>query len=497
MEFIKRDPQKGYLDAHLWIPKSLVNVEGVKNSLTFELFNKESVRYLLLWEETEHHIKVPRAFWKSDDFECEVVDCRPQYYKKTNVKSRIKLDHIRENDQLVPTGKTLQREALQALLKAEGGTLQLGCGKGKSVVALELAAQLQVPTLIVVDNTHLLEQWNKEVARHLEVPGGVGLIKGDVRIWKKNIVLATYQTLASWADEIPEEVRRWFGLTIWDEGHHVNAPVFSKSAPLFYGKRIALSATPDRQDGLHVICHHHIGPVVYKDVKQDLTPAIYFRWTALELDNENPQVLLETRDVNGEIHLGKLAVYFGGWRKRLTKVVLPEVDAAYQKGRKILVLSNSVNEVVNLMTLWTEGDPNAMLFSEIPIPTKEELNLAVDPEGLDPRKRRLVEKAVKEITVNLAKNRQRLPPGHVKRFEDKLYDHKLALQKDDAHKLVMKELRKRQKAFLEHLLTKESTAGLFTEMVPPELRYKMLKERRVIFAIMKYGKEGLDDKDLD
>lgn len=495
MQFIRKDPARGYIDTRLWIPKKLVNVEGVKNALTFELYDKDVVRYLTLWEETEHHVVVPRAFWKYSDFQCEVVDCRPQSYKKTGIKSRIKLDHVFEGGVLKPTGKTVQREALAALMESTGGTLQLGCGKGKSVIALELAAHMQVPTLIVVDNTHLLLQWQQEIERHLKVPGGVGLIQGPVKDWNKGIVMATYQTLAMWAADMPEEARLHFGLVIWDEGHHVNAPVFSLSASLFYGKRISLSATPKRQDGMHVICQHHVGPIIYKDVRHDLIPKIFFRWTGLELDKNDPTVAFQTNDVTGELHLGKLAVFFGQWRKRLIEVVLPEVEAACKEGRKVLVLSNSVDEVINLMTLWTMG-PDARLYTDIPIPTKDELGLDVEPEGLTPKDRRLSENTIREIYRNLDAH-PHMPPVQRELLERKLEEHKAKIASDNAYKKVQKVLRTRQRQFLKSLLEKDSKAGLFTEAVKPAVRHRMLKERRVIFAIMKYGKEGLDDKDLD
>lgn len=496
MQFIRKDPRRGYIDARLWIPKQLVNVDGVKNALTFELYDKDVIRYLTLWEETDHHIVVPRAFWKPGDFPCEVVDCCPRTYKKTGVKSKIKLDHIFENGKLLPTGKTVQRDALAALMAATGGTLQLGCGKGKSVIALELAARMQVPTIICVDNTHLLLQWQKEIERHLHVPGGVGLIQGPIKDWNKAIVMATYQTLAAWAADMPEEARRHFGLIIWDEGHHVNAPVFSQSATVCYGKRISLTATPTRGDGMHVICQHHVGPIIYKDVRHDLIPKIFFRWTGRTLDKNDAVVLAKTNDVNGELHLGKLAVYFGQWRARLTQNVIPEVEAAYKEGRKVLVLSNSVDEVINLMVLWTTGDPQAPLYTDIPPPTREELKLDVEPEGLEPRQRRVYENSIEEIFKNLRDS------PHMNRAQSGLLERKLEelrgkIAGDNAYKKVQKELRKRQRKFLKALLEQKSTAGIFTEAVESSVRHRMLKERRVIFAIMKYGKEGLDDKDLD
>lgn len=497
MKLIRRDPDRGYVDSMLWVPKKHFNVEGVKKALEFELPDRNVIRYLRLWEESEHHLIVPRAFWKASELPFPCVDCRPRTFAKTGVRSRIQLDHRRDpaTGQLQPTGKTLQQDALAALLKSYGGTLQLACGKGKTVVGLEFAARLQVPTLIAVDNTHLLHQWQEEVKLHLEVPGGVGLIKGQVKDWKYGVVLATYQTLANWAATMPEEVRRWFGLVIWDEGHHVNAPVFSKSAALFYGYRLALTATPDRADGTQVICQHHVGEIIYKDVKQDLPPAISFRWTGYELDFSNDAVRSAVCDKNGEVHYGRLAGHFGSDRARLTNIVLDEVQTKVDQGHKVLVLSYSVDEVINLMTLWTTEDPACQLYTDIPYPTPEEVGESLPPQELKPAQVVKLKRTINDIHKNLRTN-PNMDMVRQAAAREKIKELETALQRFDVWKKTEKEYRKRQRAFLLSLLEKKSNAGLFTEAVKPEDRTRMLKERQVIFAIMKYGKEGLDDKNL-
>lgn len=498
MKVIRRDPDKGYIDSMMWVPKMHINVEGVKNALTFEIPDKDDVRYLTMWSETSTHLIVPRSFWDPRDLPITFIDCRPKGYSKTGVKSRIKLDHLPDEKTgvLKATGRTIQTDALDALSRVSGGTLQLACGRGKTVVALEKIARDQVPTIIVVDNTQLLKQWQDEIARHLVVPSGVGLIQGTYLDWKKAVVMATYQTLANRADTMPEEIRRWFGLIIWDEGHHVNAPTFSKSAPLFYGYRLALTATPERSDGLHVVCHYHVGKVVFKDVTQDLIPSIHFQWTGLCLDFTDPDVCQQVNDKNGELHLGKLAGYFGRWRHRLTKVVINEVAKAVGEGRKILVLSNSVDEVINLMTLWTAQDDNAFLYTDIPIPTQADVGGKYPPLEMPLAKRRKSEKLLGAIRANL-NNNSSLNPLKRRQYEERAKQLHIELEQDKVHLAVQRELRKRQKKFVQDLLAKPSTSGLFTEIVPPDERTRMLKTRQVVFAIMKYGKEGLDDKDLD
>jgi Type III restriction enzyme, res subunit len=496
MKLMRRDERKGYVSDMLYVPKSLVNVEGVKNALEFELPERNSIRILQLWEESEHHLIVPRAFWNPRDLPIDWVDARPTSFTKTDVRSRVKLDHMLLQDgRVVPTGERSQSEAISALMSRQGGTLQIKCGGGKTVVALHFSALKQVPTIIVVDNTTLLLQWQKEIAKHLNVPGGVGIIQGDKRDWKKSVVMATYQTLANWAATMPEEVRRWFGLAIWDEGHHVSAPTFSKSAPLFYGYRLALTATPTRADGSHVICQHHVGDIIYKDVKQRNPPAIIFKWTGIKLDGADPKVMMAVNDKNGEIHIGKLAGYLGAHRERLYDHVLAEAKAKVASGHKALVLSYSVDEVINLMAMWTANSKDCPLYTDIPYPTAADVDETEPPVELS---KSAINKA--QGTISNLRANMRTTPNMTEKKKQQCREHieryTLMLKRHEVWKKTESLYKKRQRAFLEDLLKKKSTAGLFTAAVDPDVRFKMLKERQVIFAIMKYGREGLDDKDL-
>ncbi len=495
MKLIKRNPDLGYLDTNLWVPKKLLNVEGVKRALEFELNDRESIRVLRLWEEAEHHLIVPRAFWKPGELAFDCIDCRPTHYARTGIESKIKLDHKPVGGVLKPTGDTVQADAMEALLASTGGILQLACGKGKSVEALYLAYKLQVPTLILVDNTHLLKQWQAEIALHLKVPGGVGLIQGQSRDWKHGIVMATYHSVANWSETMPEEVRRWFGLIVWDEGHHVSAPTFSKSAPLFYGYRLALTATPYRSDGMHVICQHHIGDVIFKDLIQKSPPKIYFKWTGFELDLEDKKTLHEICDKNGEVHLGKLAGHFGASRRRLNTVVIPEVKTLVDAGHKVIVLSNSVDEVINLHAIWTTGDPNVELYTDIPYPTPADVGETLEPCELKKDQIARAQRFIKDIKKNLSNN-PNMQPSKREVAEDRLQKYEELLAQYEVWKKVEKELRRRQRAYLKDLLAMNSTSGIFTEAVEPAERFEMLRSRQVIFAIMKYGREGLDDKKL-
>jgi hypothetical protein len=483
MKFIKREPDLGYLDANLWVPRSACNVEGVKNALTF-LFNDklEKTRYVQLYQERENHLVVPRAFWNVKDCDFQVVDCRPSNFPKVTIKSRITLDAKS------PT-KTTQRDAIE---KAEGGVLQLRCGGGKSVIALEFAARMSVPTIIVVNNDNLMQQWREEIDRHLEVPGGIGKIQADVLDWKKPIVLSTYQTLSRRAEDFPEEVRAWFGLMIGDEGHHTAAPTFCRMADLFLGYRLLLTATPTRNDGAHVIYNFHVGPVLFNDLRQELTPKFQFLWTGLQLDMKSPFVKASVEDCNGELHLSKLSGFFGQWRPRLERI-LQEVRKHEASGRKTLVLSNSVAELVNLLAIYNKCEH---LFTDIPVPDPAYFKSNLRPAELSKKARTRNELELKRYQASLydknmnATKREQIKHKYIPHVEQRL-------EQDDLAKKIKKRHALLQREYIKKLVAMRSTAGLMIAAVPADTRMEMLKTKSTIFTIYQYGLEGLDNANLD
>jgi len=507
MKLIIRHPDKGYLDTWLWVPKRWVNEDGTKNALSFMFTDQHApghTRILYLWKETDHHLLVPREFFQLKDLPFEVIDCRPIVYESVGISSSIKLDHhpvtqLDGSKKLEPTYDDVQKQSIEKMLKAMGGVLQLGCGKGKTVVALHLISLLNVPTLIVIDNTQLIEQWKKEIEKHLVVPGGVGLIQAETFDWKKAVVLSTYHTLANRAATMPEEVRRWFGIIVWDEAHHIAAPTFAKSADLFYGRRYGLTATPIRDDGLHIVYDFHIGRVLHKDLSQEVKPKIVFKWTSLQL---NALARGEVSDKNGELHLSKLSGYYGKWPERLS-TVLNDVKTALDNKRKVLVLCNSVDEVVNLTTLWACGrwDQGMFgqhyLYTDIQVPTPIDVGETLSPLDLNKKERATRQRKIEAIEKQLVD--PTVNPTKKQNLDAKRAELLQQLKQAEVQDKIMSELRRRQKEYIKRLvdLLGPSNAGMMIFKVKPAIRKQYVKDKAVVFAITKYGKEALDWPELD
>jgi hypothetical protein len=512
MKFVVRRPDCAYISNWLEVPKRFVNLEGTKRALTFTFADEHSkkMRFVYLWKETEHHLLVPRAFWRTAELPYPVIDCRPRQFPRTGVVSRIKLDYkkMRQPDGsklLVPTGRDVQRRSVAALMANQGGLLQLACGLGKSIVMLEVIARLQIPALIVVDTSQLILQWQHEIEDTLDVPGGVGLIKADVCDWQHPIVIATYQTLAQRADALDEQIRRWFGLVCWDEAMHVSAPTFVKTADIFYGRRYGLTATPERADGEHILYEFHIGPVLLKDLTQELKPRVVFRWTGLQLDAQVPEQ--EVTDKTGKLSIPKLGVYYGKWVARVL-MILNDVKDAVTLGRKVIVLSNSVDETVNFLAVWTYGYP-CPLYTDIPWPEPLDVGETLNPVYLTSAERRKLERKMTAVAQKLESVNTRikfdlLNPVRSENLKDKrteleerITEYEEMAKRDRVGRLIKAELRRRQRTYLDDLMNRSTTGGLMIYKVDPEVRDKQLKTRPVTFSITKYGKEALDCQELD
>ena len=489
MKHTRRDPQVGYLDSSLWLPKQQVNADALKAALTYAITGRESVETYSLYEETADHLLVPRAFLPVSSMPFPIYDCRPKTFQRTGITSRIKLDHRMIDGVLQPVQETTQRDALKALMAATGGILQLRCGGGKTVTFLEMVARTQVPTLVIIDNVQLMNQWIGEAKQLLDVPGGLGLIQGPVFDWQKGLVFSTYHTIANWADEMPAETRNWFGLVCWDEGHHVGAPTFQKTATMFPGQRVLLTATPKRPDGAHVAYEAHIGQVVYQNLMQELKAKVVFHQTGFNL---SPEAQKTTLDTTGEMHLGLLGGAYARWPEHLA-LVLSDINRFRQENRKVLVLSPSVDELVNLYTMWElqEWDARKLagkLMTDL-LPAGWDTATVLEKKLVDAYK---AEIASLDKILSTNKNDQ-VARANFERRRNHL-QHKL--DRHDADKQLIRQAEQVRREYIDRIV-RAGQAGMITRRVKEELRQGLTKTCDVIFAISRYGREGLDWPALD
>ena len=174
-------------------------------------------------------------------------------------------------------------------------------------MALKKIAKRGYPAVVIVNNSGLMDQRNDRALEFLGISeDDIGIVQGSKEEWDKPLVLAMIHTLAKRAHTIPHDIRSRFGTVIFDEVHHLSAATFSQTAPLFYGNRYGLTATPNREDGLEDVYYAHIGPIFYSDLVGDLEAQIFFKKVKTTVPKDGTKIT----DVTGEFSAGKMYSYF-------------------------------------------------------------------------------------------------------------------------------------------------------------------------------------------
>lgn len=339
---VNRRPDKSYYDYMLWVPKSDPQVEKLKTRTSFLVpaKNSKGFKILSLWRQQPRHVLFPRHI-RAD---VEPIKLIPPF-QKIDVRSKITLDY---------QGTTHQREAIDAWMQAGHGILNLACGKGKTVIALEAIARMKVPTLVIVHTRDLLIQWTNQAKKFLDGVS-IGKVQGSPSTWtwKRDVVIGSLQTLVLYQDDIPLDMRGYFGAVIWDEVHHLGAERFSETADLFLGNRFGLSATVFRGDGQQQVYLQHLGPIFYSDLSQQLKPKFYFLATPTKLDFSNPKVRMSIYDRRGLPNIAKTRVYVAMQEDRI-EWELKIYRSLRRHGRQVLVLSHSVEHLKTLAARMAE-----------------------------------------------------------------------------------------------------------------------------------------------
>jgi len=237
------------------------------------------------------------------------------------------------------------------------GMVVHNCGVGKTVIALEHIAQSGVPALVVVNNTTLISQWKERIETFLDVEGGVGVVQGNPRTWDwrgRGIVLAMIHTLSLRYEELPVGFDRYFGGVYYDEVHHLSAPLFVKTAPMFYGKRFGLTATAEREDGLEGVYMYHIGGIFHRDLMPELKPRIYFQAHPLHIRESDAEVRREICDKTGQVNIPKYRGYLGRLVEN-NEFIAHKVSEPLKVGRKVLVLSHSKDQLKLLHQMFPDS----------------------------------------------------------------------------------------------------------------------------------------------
>ena len=296
------------------------------------------------------------------------------------------------------------------------GIISLHTGGGKTVCALFIASRLRVPTLVVVHNSFLRDQWVDRVKAFLP-NARIGLrnedtscdtfvkdftIRVDDGVMKykrgettpnfkllKNIntdelidlakIVGVDAVLESIIDIIPKftavhditigmlqgivqkkvnaDEFRPIGLVIVDECHHIASEVFVQSLPKITSKyMLGLSATPDRKDRLMFAIHWFLGPLLYKSETGDsVDTAVSVE--VYEYQNDDPEfneiVTCRSGPSEGMVSVPIMVNKLTACADR-TRWLCKILDDISEGGRQILVLSDRVQHCQDILAGLSE-----------------------------------------------------------------------------------------------------------------------------------------------
>ena len=157
-----------------------------------------------------------------------------------------------------------QEHAAEGFWHGGSGVVVLPCGAGKTIVGAAAMAHAKATTLILVTNTVAARQWRDELLRRTTLNedeiGEYSGAKKEIR----PVTIATYQVMTKKKNGVYAHLDLFdsydWGLIIYDEVHLLPAPIFRFTADIQSRRRLGLTATLVREDGMEGEVFSLIGP---------------------------------------------------------------------------------------------------------------------------------------------------------------------------------------------------------------------------------------------
>jgi DNA excision repair protein ERCC-3 len=157
-----------------------------------------------------------------------------------------------------------QELAAEGFWHGGSGVVVLPCGAGKTIVGAAAMAHAKATTLILVTNTVAARQWREELLKRTTLNedeiGEYSGAKKEIR----PVTIATYQVMTKKKDGLYAHLDLFdthdWGLIIYDEVHLLPAPIFRFTADIQSRRRLGLTATLVREDGMEGEVFSLIGP---------------------------------------------------------------------------------------------------------------------------------------------------------------------------------------------------------------------------------------------
>jgi DNA excision repair protein ERCC-3 len=157
-----------------------------------------------------------------------------------------------------------QEHAAEGFWHGGSGVVVLPCGAGKTIVGAAAMAHAKATTLILVTNTVAARQWRDELLKRTTLTEDeIGEYSGSKKEIRP-VTIATYQVMTKKKNGVYSHLDLFdshdWGLIIYDEVHLLPAPIFRFTADIQSRRRLGLTATLVREDGMEGEVFSLIGP---------------------------------------------------------------------------------------------------------------------------------------------------------------------------------------------------------------------------------------------
>ncbi len=281
--------------------------------------------------------------------------------------------------------RTYQRMAAEGFWHGGSGVIVLPCGAGKTMVGAAAMALAKATTLILVTNTVAARQWRNELLLKTSLTEDeIGEYSGTKKEIKP-VTIATYQVLTTKKGGVYAHLDLFdshdWGLIIYDEVHLLPAPVFRFTADIQSRRRLGLTATLVREDGMEGEVFSLIGPKRYDvpwkeieaqgyiapaeciEVRVNLTDAERLLYATAEPEHRYRTCATTLTKTNvakfiANKHQGEQVLVIGQYLDQLAKL-------GETLGAPVITGDTPIKERESLFQLFREGEITTLVVSKV------------------------------------------------------------------------------------------------------------------------------------
>ena len=281
--------------------------------------------------------------------------------------------------------RNYQKMAAEGFWHGGSGVIVLPCGAGKTMVGAAAMALAKATTLILVTNTVAARQWRNELLLKTSLTEDeIGEYSGTKKEIKP-VTIATYQVLTTKKGGVYAHLDLFdshdWGLIIYDEVHLLPAPVFRFTADIQSRRRLGLTATLVREDGMEGEVFSLIGPKRYDvpwkeieaqgyiapaeciEVRVNLTDAERLLYATAEPEHRYRTCATTLTKTNvakfiAEKHQGEQVLVIGQYLDQLA--ILGET-----LGAPVITGDTPIKERESLFQLFREGEVTTLVVSKV------------------------------------------------------------------------------------------------------------------------------------